>query len=264
MTGDRSNQHRRVFHAISDQDRAYSAARVDRDRKLPCSISARSRPPPPGRRSQRPVRSVGKSKSWTGSRRFIPARCFPLPGTLPGRDTRPSSEASLALVRIVPMSPWLRFVSFVSNSTGLEVTTEGIRQSVDVSRAVTPSGHHRGCGLRVGKAAGGGQYGGSMKCSCVSSMFRRPQVLPWCVQLCPHDLCRAITEGLVDKKALATSSARLHCGRFASWKKHGAETLEQMRREDPAAYVRVVASILPDKLDVGVTHRFDRIERVKS
>jgi hypothetical protein len=210
--------------------------------------------------------SIGrKIETVDGLTTIIPARCFPQPGTLPGRETLgPSSEASLALVRIVPMSPWLRFVSFVSNSTGLEVTTEGIRQSVDVSRAVTPSGHHRGCGLRVGKAAGGGQYGGSMKCSCVSSMFRRPQVLPWCVQLCPHDLCRAITEGLVDKKALATSSARLHCGRFASWKKHGAETLEQMRREDPAAYVRVVASILPDKLDVGVTHRFDRIERVKS
>jgi hypothetical protein len=24
-----------------------------------------------------------------------------------------------------------------------------------------------------------------MKCSCVSSMFRRPRVLPWCLQLCP-------------------------------------------------------------------------------
>jgi hypothetical protein len=49
---------------------------------------------------------------------------------------------------------------------------------------------------------------------------------------------------------------------YASWKKHGAETLEQMRRDDPAAYVRLVANILPDRLDVGVTHQIARIERV--
>jgi hypothetical protein len=49
---------------------------------------------------------------------------------------------------------------------------------------------------------------------------------------------------------------------YESWQKHGRETLEQMRRDDPAAYVRLVANILPDKLDVGVTHQFARIERV--
>jgi hypothetical protein len=112
MTGHRSNQHRRVFHAISDQDRAYSAARVDRDRKSPCSICARSRPPPPGRRSQRPVRSVGKSKPWTGSRRLSLLGVSHSPAPCREETLGPSSEASLALVRIVPMSPWLRFVSF--------------------------------------------------------------------------------------------------------------------------------------------------------
>jgi hypothetical protein len=49
---------------------------------------------------------------------------------------------------------------------------------------------------------------------------------------------------------------------YESWQKHGRETLEQMRRDDPAAYVRLVANILPDKLDVGVTHQIARIERV--
>jgi hypothetical protein len=49
---------------------------------------------------------------------------------------------------------------------------------------------------------------------------------------------------------------------YESWLKHGAETLERMRLDDPAAYVRVVANILPDQLDVGVTHRLAKIERV--
>jgi hypothetical protein len=35
-----------------------------------------------------------------------------------------------------------------------------------------------------------------------------------------------------------------------------------MRRDDPVAYVRVVANILPDKLDVDVKHSITRIERV--
>jgi hypothetical protein len=35
-----------------------------------------------------------------------------------------------------------------------------------------------------------------------------------------------------------------------------------MVRDDPGGFVRVVANILPDKLDVGVTHQFARIERV--
>jgi hypothetical protein len=49
---------------------------------------------------------------------------------------------------------------------------------------------------------------------------------------------------------------------YESWQKHGAETLERMRRDDPAAYVRVVANILPDKLDVDVAVQLQRIERV--
>jgi hypothetical protein len=44
--------------------------------------------------------------------------------------------------------------------------------------------------------------------------------------------------------------------------KHGAEVLDRMGRDDPSGFVRVVGNILPDQLDVGVTHRFARIERV--
>jgi hypothetical protein len=58
---DRSNQHRRASRAISAQDHAYSATRVDRYRRSPCSMRARSRPRPAplGRRSARPPRPVG-------------------------------------------------------------------------------------------------------------------------------------------------------------------------------------------------------------
>src|SRR2546428_1526081 len=42
-----------VFHATSDQDRAYSAVRVDKDRKFPSSICAKSRPLPPDRPAEK-------------------------------------------------------------------------------------------------------------------------------------------------------------------------------------------------------------------
>jgi hypothetical protein len=35
-----------------------------------------------------------------------------------------------------------------------------------------------------------------------------------------------------------------------------------MARDDPSGFVRVVANILPDKLEVAVTHEIKRIERV--
>jgi hypothetical protein len=35
-----------------------------------------------------------------------------------------------------------------------------------------------------------------------------------------------------------------------------------MRRDDPAAYVRLVANILADKLKIAVTHEIKCIERV--
>jgi hypothetical protein len=35
-----------------------------------------------------------------------------------------------------------------------------------------------------------------------------------------------------------------------------------MRRDDPAAYVRLVANILADNLKIAVTHEIKRIERV--
>ena len=39
---------------------------------------------------------------------------------------------------------------------------------------------------------------------------------------------------------------------LADWEKHGVSTLEQAREKDPAAYLRVVASLLPK--DVRVQH----------
>lgn len=39
---------------------------------------------------------------------------------------------------------------------------------------------------------------------------------------------------------------------YADWKQHGKETLEVMRQEKPAEYVKVVASILPKELNVKI------------
>jgi hypothetical protein len=49
---------------------------------------------------------------------------------------------------------------------------------------------------------------------------------------------------------------------YADWCKHGAAALEKMRVNDPSGYVRVIAGILPDKLEVDVKHQISRIERV--
>jgi hypothetical protein len=49
---------------------------------------------------------------------------------------------------------------------------------------------------------------------------------------------------------------------YAHWQKNGMAALERMFREDPSGYVRVIAGILPDKLEVDVKHAITRIERV--
>jgi hypothetical protein len=49
---------------------------------------------------------------------------------------------------------------------------------------------------------------------------------------------------------------------YADWCKHGIEALQRMRVNDPSGYVRVIAGILPDKLEVDVKHAVTRIERV--
>jgi hypothetical protein len=77
------------------------------------------------------------------------------------------------------------------------------------------------------------------------------------------DLCRAITGGLARQRGSRNKLGEAFLTDvYESWLKHGAETLEQMRRDDPVAYVRVVANILPDNLEVAVTHEIKRIERV--
>jgi hypothetical protein len=49
---------------------------------------------------------------------------------------------------------------------------------------------------------------------------------------------------------------------YRDWQKHGAAALRRMRETDPSGYVRVIAQILPDKLEVDVKHAITRIERV--
>jgi hypothetical protein len=49
---------------------------------------------------------------------------------------------------------------------------------------------------------------------------------------------------------------------YAKWQKHGEAALERMIEQDPGGFVRVVANILPDKLEVDVKHTISRIERV--
>jgi hypothetical protein len=49
---------------------------------------------------------------------------------------------------------------------------------------------------------------------------------------------------------------------YAHWQKHGKEALDRMYKADPSGYVRVIAGILPDKLEVDVKHQISRIERV--
>jgi hypothetical protein len=49
---------------------------------------------------------------------------------------------------------------------------------------------------------------------------------------------------------------------YSKWQARGAEALDRMIDTDPGGFVRVVAQILPDKLDVDVKHTISRIERV--
>jgi hypothetical protein len=49
---------------------------------------------------------------------------------------------------------------------------------------------------------------------------------------------------------------------YAKWREHGSDVLERMIRNEPGGFVRVVAQVLPDKLEVDVKHTISRIERV--
>ncbi len=44
-----------------------------------------------------------------------------------------------------------------------------------------------------------------------------------------------------------------------SWQKHGATVLDELRQQDPIAYVKVVASIVRvDRVEIGQPNAFDR------
>jgi hypothetical protein len=49
---------------------------------------------------------------------------------------------------------------------------------------------------------------------------------------------------------------------YAKWQARGTEALDRMIDTDPGGFVRVVAQVLPDKLEVDVKHQISRIERV--
>jgi hypothetical protein len=48
----------------------------------------------------------------------------------------------------------------------------------------------------------------------------------------------------------------------AKWQARGTAALDRMIDTDPGGFVRVVAQVLPDKLEVDVKHTVSRIERV--
>jgi hypothetical protein len=49
---------------------------------------------------------------------------------------------------------------------------------------------------------------------------------------------------------------------YAKWQEHGADVLERVIRDDPAAFLRTVAQILPKEIDVSAGSDFDGMESV--
>jgi hypothetical protein len=49
---------------------------------------------------------------------------------------------------------------------------------------------------------------------------------------------------------------------YAKWQKHGPDVLERVIRDDPAAFLRTVAQILPKEIDVNAGSDFDGMENV--
>jgi hypothetical protein len=49
---------------------------------------------------------------------------------------------------------------------------------------------------------------------------------------------------------------------YAKWQEHGPDVLERVIRDDPAAFLRTVAQILPKEIDVNAGSDFDGMESV--
>jgi hypothetical protein len=49
---------------------------------------------------------------------------------------------------------------------------------------------------------------------------------------------------------------------YAKWQEHGADVLERVIRDDPAAFLRTVAQIMPKEIDVNAGSDFDGMESV--
>lgn len=47
---------------------------------------------------------------------------------------------------------------------------------------------------------------------------------------------------------------------YAMWQEHGIEALRTMSQTDPSGFCRLIAGVLPDKLEVDVKHNISKIE----
>src|SRR5215469_6974149 len=49
---------------------------------------------------------------------------------------------------------------------------------------------------------------------------------------------------------------------YAKWQQHGPDVLERVIRDDPAAFLRTVAQLLPKEIDVNARSDFDGMEDI--
>jgi hypothetical protein len=49
---------------------------------------------------------------------------------------------------------------------------------------------------------------------------------------------------------------------YAKWQEHGADVLERVIRDDPAAFLRTVAQIMPKEIDVNAGSDFDGMDNI--
>ena len=64
----------------------------------------------------------------------------------------------------------------------------------------------------------------------------------------------------VEREVPARKLANAVTARFlADFKRHGIATIERVREESPAEYLRIITKLLPRQLDVGVQHSFSDV-----
>ena len=66
----------------------------------------------------------------------------------------------------------------------------------------------------------------------------------------------------VDARETRRALARAVSTRFlADFKKHGIETIQRVREEDPSQYLRIAVNLLPKDIDLEVSHSFSDMLR---